>query len=506
MTATLYRKYRPQIFAEVIGQEYIKKTLQNEIANNQIAQAYLFCGIRGVGKTTVARLLAKALNCEKRKTGEYEPCGKCDSCRAVTEGRFLDLLEMDAASNRRIDDIREVRERIPYGPVSAKFKVIIIDEAHMLTTEAFNALLKTLEEPPPHTIFILATTEVHKLPETIISRCQRFDFQRVPTSDLVKRLHFILQQEKITVELGVLEEVARLTGGSIRDAESYLGKLVSLGIKEITSKEAGLVLPHSDINIALEILSAMIERQAALAIQKLNDFFAEGGDLAYLHQQITELLRKILLLKLGGDLNRYSAFDLTEEQQTKLMVLADQITNRRVQEILEEWIKVPDHWRQTDILQLPLELAIASQAVAEDEIQPPVQAVKKQPLFVAKTIPQNHQDKKDNVTSGVITLEQVNNKWGELLDKLKIYNHSLSFILSVSQPINIEGNCVVVAFDYQLHKERVSNHKIREIIEQALTEVLGTTLRFRATVKNNTNGAADELLSNVLSTFGGKLE
>ncbi len=180
MTTTIYRKYRPQFFSDVIGQEHVTKTLQNEISSGKLAHAYLFCGIRGVGKTTLARLLAKSLNCKEKKAGDYEPCDKCESCLAIKSGTSLDLLELDAASNRRIDDIREIKEHIPYGPLTSNYKIVIIDEVHMLTTEAFNALLKTLEEPPAHTIFVLATTEIHKLPDTIISRCQRFDFHKVP--------------------------------------------------------------------------------------------------------------------------------------------------------------------------------------------------------------------------------------------------------------------------------------------------------------------------------------
>ncbi len=191
MASAIYRKYRPQLFSEVIGQDHVTKTLVNEIINDKLAHAYLFCGMRGIGKTTVARVLAKAINCEKRSSQKAEPCNKCQSCEAINNGRSLDLLEIDAASNRRIDDIREIKEHIPYGPSQAKYRVVIVDEVHMLTTEAFNALLKTLEEPPPHVKFIFATTEAHKVPLTILSRCQRFNFKRITTAQTVAKLEEI---------------------------------------------------------------------------------------------------------------------------------------------------------------------------------------------------------------------------------------------------------------------------------------------------------------------------
>src|SRR3989339_1169526 len=214
MSTTLYRKYRPANFAEVVSQNHIKVTLKNEIALGKLAHAYLFSGPRGIGKTTIARILAKTLNCEDSKNSE--PCCKCANCLAVTEGNFLDLVEIDAASNRGINEIRELREQTKYTPVKGKYKVFIIDEVHMLTTEAFNALLKTLEEPPAHAIFILATTEVHKIPDTIISRCQRFDFKKVPLTEIAVHLGKLAKNENFNVADDVLANIARLSEGYLR--------------------------------------------------------------------------------------------------------------------------------------------------------------------------------------------------------------------------------------------------------------------------------------------------
>ena len=224
MSNTLYRKYRPQIFAEVISQNHVKTTLANAITMDKVAHAYLFAGPRGIGKTTLARILAKALNCNEKD--KLEPCTKCSSCLEIAEGRSLDLIEIDAASNRGINEIRELREQVRVSPSKEKFKVFIIDEVHMLTNEAFNALLKTLEEPPAHAIFILATTEIHRIPETIISRCQRFDFKKIPIPETVKHLEFLVKQEGIKVEKKVIENIARFSQGYLRDAISMLGQIL----------------------------------------------------------------------------------------------------------------------------------------------------------------------------------------------------------------------------------------------------------------------------------------
>jgi DNA polymerase-3 subunit gamma/tau len=237
MSLVLYRKYRPQVFADVVGQEHIVQTLTNAVSSGIISHAYLFSGPRGSGKTTVARLLAKSLNCQNRKEGEFEPCNKCSSCLEIMENRSLDLLEIDAASHRGIDEMRELRDGIKFAPAKSKYKIFIIDESHQLTKEAANALLKTLEEPPSHAIFILATTEIHKMIPTIISRCQRFDFRRLTLPEIVKKLEFVAKKEGVKTDKAALELIALSAAGSIRDAESILGQVLSYqGAQEIKTE------------------------------------------------------------------------------------------------------------------------------------------------------------------------------------------------------------------------------------------------------------------------------
>src|SRR5437762_1227415 len=223
--AALYRRYRSQTFAEVIGQEHVTRTLKNAIANGQVAHAYLLAGARGIGKTSIARIIAKAVNCPKAKNGD--PCDTCESCVAIRDGRFLDLIEIDAASNRGIDEMRDLREKVRFLPSEGQYKVYVIDEAHQLTPEAFNALLKTLEEPPPHAIFVLATTESQRIPATIVSRTQRFDLRRIPHSAIVQQLEHVAKAEGLTVEAPAFEAIARHAQGSLRDAESILDQVSS---------------------------------------------------------------------------------------------------------------------------------------------------------------------------------------------------------------------------------------------------------------------------------------
>ena len=228
MSLVLYRKYRPQTFAEIIGQEHVVKTLSNAISSETISHAYLFSGPKGTGKTTIARLLAKAVNCENRKKGEFEPCNKCSSCNEITGSRSIDLIEIDAASHRGIDDIRELKDGIRFSPTKSKYKVFILDEAHQLTKEAANALLKTLEEPPSHAIFVLATTEIHKMIGTIISRCQRFDFKKSTLPEIVKRLSILSKKEDIKIAKPAMELIAINSSGAMRDAEGLLNQVAIL--------------------------------------------------------------------------------------------------------------------------------------------------------------------------------------------------------------------------------------------------------------------------------------
>ncbi len=353
--STIYRKYRPRNFFDVIGQEHIKKTLQNEIEHGQISHAYLFSGPRGTGKTTVARIFAKAINCENRK--DSEPCNKCSICEEISANRSFDIIEIDAASNRGIDEIRELRDFVRFTPNHLKYKVFVIDEVHMLTTEAFNALLKTLEEPPSYAVFILATTEIHKVPETIISRCQRFDFVKVPFNQILDRLKIIIKKEGIEVDEEVLKSIVYRSEGCVRDSESLLAQVLSLDSKHITLEEASLVLPKTQLATVLQFISHLLKKDTKSAILFANDLVDGGLDLKQFIFDTIEILRKTLLLKSG--INDEKVFwEIDKENQDKLNALIKDVELLDLVNMIKEFIAIQSTSEFSEIPQLPLELAI----------------------------------------------------------------------------------------------------------------------------------------------------
>jgi len=352
----LYRKYRPQKFSEVVGQEHVVKTLTNAIAAGMISHAYLFAGPRGTGKTTLARLLAKAINCQNRREGTYEPCNQCESCLEIQKGISMDLIEIDAASNRGIDEIRDLKEGIRFAPTKSKYKVFIVDESHQLTKEAANALLKTLEEPPPHVVFILATTEVHKMIPTILSRCQRFDFRRLKIPEIVKRLETILKQEKIDFEPEALQIIAQLAEGSIRDAESLLAQAISFVGEDgkIEKNEVLTLLGIADTTIVLKFLEYLAQNKQKEAIEFVNEIIYKGIDLQEFIKSTIRFLREILLFKINP--NFQTSFVL--EKKEELEKLVNEFSQKKIQNIIEKLLKAQEEMKFASILQLPLELAI----------------------------------------------------------------------------------------------------------------------------------------------------
>jgi len=354
-TTTLYRKYRPQTFAEVIDQTPIKITLKNEITSGKLAHAYLFAGPRGIGKTTLARILAKSINCPNQKEGE--PCNQCPACLEIIQDNSLDLIEIDAASNRGINEIRELREQVKYSPAKNKYKVFIIDEVHMLTTEAFNALLKTLEEPPSHAVFILATTELHQIPETIISRCQRFDFKKVSLPEIVSHLGMIAVAENVSVNKKVLENIARVSEGYVRDAISLLGQVLALGEKEISEEEASLVLPRSDLNQIIIFIKQLFTGKSAENINLVNQYLNDGGELENFTKTAVEILRKILVAKITENWQDLS-WEIPEEEFKILLNLFNQIKTGLLINIIEILLEALTNLKRASIIQLPLEMAV----------------------------------------------------------------------------------------------------------------------------------------------------
>jgi DNA polymerase-3 subunit gamma/tau len=311
-----YRKWRPQFLADVVGQEHVTKTLHNALSGGHVSHAYLFCGPRGTGKTSTGRILAKAVNC--LTNGKGEPCNTCQMCLAITEGKALDIIEVDAASNRGIDEIRDLREKVNYAPNQASYKVYIIDEVHMLTKDASNALLKTLEEPPPHVIFVLATTEVHKILPTVLSRCQRFDFRRLSQADVVNKLTRISKTEGIHIESESLQLIAKAATGSLRDAENLLEQLTTYYGADIELQQVQNILGITSDWRAKELVRHIINNDIASGVATINSVNSDGLDLRQFNRELVEYLRGLLLIKTGYN----EAIDLPAEDITELKELA----------------------------------------------------------------------------------------------------------------------------------------------------------------------------------------
>jgi DNA polymerase-3 subunit gamma/tau len=514
---TLYRDYRPQNFSETLGQNHIKITLQSEISSARPASAYLFCGPRAVGKTTLARVVAKAVNCETRKDGESEPCNKCASCLSITAGKNLDIIEIDAASNTGVDNVRE--NIIAFSrlvPTNTKFKVFIIDEVHMLSLSAFNALLKIIEEPPTYVIFILCTTEIQKVPNTIISRCERFDFKRISVREIIKKLSYIATSEKMSIDSEVLEAIARRSGGHLRDAESLLGQIFSLGDKRITGEQAELVIPHYNSNEAVDLLDYLSRKDAAKAVALVNSLTDSGVNLKVFTGEIIDLLREMMLDKLSPELADNLGLDLGENLEKRLGQVAANLSWEQLLSFTRYFLEVSNNNKSPMIPQLPLELAIvelcfgslkvditpavAGQASLNSHPSPgfnlPKNNLSSKPLkkdkepapeetAVAKVCLSPKRNSAGNQTVINLSAAEIMAKWPEFLVKVKKYNHSLSFVFQNCLPQEVINNKLCLVFKYKFHQDRIKDVNIKSILESTLEEVFGATLTVDSVIDEN---------------------
>jgi len=362
MAEALYRKWRPGTLSELVGQNHVAHTLRQAILTDRVSHAYMFCGPRGTGKTSTARILAKAVNCLSPSDGE--PDDSCHMCLAVNEGRAIDLIEIDAASNRRIADIRDLTEKIHYSPAEGKFKVYIIDEVHMLTPEAFNALLKTLEEPPPHAILILATTDVHKVPLTIISRCQRFDFRRVPSQDIVEKLRKLSIEEAVEIEDEALMLVARKSTGSLRDAENILEQVIVSSEPPVTEQDVRQLLNLTDESLPADLLDLIADNQVKDSLVRLGQMIEDGKEPTQIHSSLIEIIRVLILLKS----NASDGSELGDALRDRLQNIAEKFSMERLIHIAKIISEV--NFRDVLTRALPLEIAILESIMSPENSEP----------------------------------------------------------------------------------------------------------------------------------------
>ncbi|MCX6781982.1 MAG: DNA polymerase III subunit gamma/tau [Candidatus Magasanikbacteria bacterium] len=520
---TLYRKYRPQKFADLVGQDHLVKTLTNEISTAKIAHAYLFSGPRGIGKTTMARLLAKAINCENRKDSDFEPCDECASCKEISAARNIDVIEIDAASNTGVDNVREnIIDNAQFKPTKSKYKVFIIDEVHMLSSSSFNALLKTLEEPPAHVIFVLATTELHKLPATIISRCQRFNFKKIPEDIMMKKLAEIADDEKVKIDKEVLKRIIIKSDGCMRDAESLLGQIMSLNLKKISSDDAAQILPTADIESALLYLQAIADKHAADAITVLDKIVKEGASIDQFALDVIDVLRAAMIAEAGS--SSYG-LDYTEKDRKQVVLLAKTLGKNLLILLIDSALKRRSEIRQSPVPQLPLEL-LAVEFGSNDDSKtnfPPhtnhpaandqsknnsdtVPAALSREIQTNTAVITETAAKVTETSPGSLNIDEVKAKWLEAIIKLSENFHSLVFVLKMADITGVEGNKFSFTLPYSFHKEKVEDKKCRRAIEEAMSELLNRRVMFSCIVKEQgTNTVADNELAGIAAEFGGEV-
>lgn len=499
--SSLYRKYRPKTFAEMVGQKHIKLTLQNELETDSFVHAYLFCGPRGLGKTTAARLFAKAVNCENRKKGQSEPCNQCRSCVDLNEARAIDVIEIDAASYTGVDNVREnIIENIRFSPSKAKFKVFIVDEVHMLSISAFNALLKTLEEPPAYVIFILCTTEIHKVPETIISRCQRFDFRKIAASEAIKRLKKIADKEKVKIDNDIFEIIAAKSDGCMRDAEKLLGQILSVGSKKITKEQVALILPMSEVGLIIDFINLLIARRTGEALEFVNNLVEEGVDLEVFDRQVIEFLRKLVLIKSGAAKNELMG--MTKEVHKQAEQILELVKVGRLAEIITILLNSLRELKNSEIVQLPMELAVIKICGQDDEnimdsvssiktariMNPRPQAAKrggqesqiKDSQKDLKEIKDIKDIKKNNSNTTNINLGKIKANWLKIITESHKKNMDLMFINEkMVWPVEVAGEDLLLGFKYDLHKSRFDKNGHGQTLAEVIKQMAGEKVNIK---------------------------
>jgi len=495
-----YLKWRPQTLTEVVGQEQVTKTLLNALGSGRVSHAYLFCGPRGTGKTSTGRILAKAVNC--LTNGKGDPCRTCHMCQAITEGKALDIIEIDAASNRGIDEIRDLRERVKYAPSEARRKVYIIDEVHMLTKEASNALLKTLEEPPPHVIFILATTEAHKVLPTILSRCQRFDFRRISQTDIVSKLSQICATESIKIEPEGLRLIARSATGSLRDAENLLDQLTTYYGAEIGLHQVQAVLGITGDRRAKELVKHIMNNNISEGMATIHSANKDGLDLRQFNREVTEYLRQLLLIKTDSA----EAVDLTDEDITELKDLATRAPLPRIIKAVklfgqlelgfDSYSTLPLELALVDCL-LPAELEAKKQPLKTEYQAPPPTITETEDTPEPEPAASEATPAPEESTPNLATpetaneIEQLRNNWRQVIDQapesVKKANATALLRSSGVKPLKIEGDTVVLAFRYSIHKENMEKPENLRVAEIILSNFLGHPCQVRCIHKPEEN-------------------
>ena len=482
MSQAFYRKWRPEKWDEVLGQEHVTQTLRNALVSNRVGHAYLFGGPRGTGKTTVARLLAKAVNCQHENVAE-RPCDECQYCKAVNENRFLDMIEIDAASNNGVEDVRDLRDKINFAPSQGKFKIYIIDEVHMLSTAAFNALLKTLEEPPPHAIFVLATTEIHKIPATVLSRCQRHEFRRVPVESIVQQLDIIAEGEGLKVDADAMQLIARQASGGMRDAISLLDQLASIGDR-ITLELSQTVLGAATNETVLELIDAIRDEDPGAGLSAIHTALDSGSDPRQLARQIVEYLRALMLFQMGNQ----AQVDATQQVKERMDAHTKDFSTAAVLRMMRAFNAAAVDQRGGWQPSLGLELALAD--VLEIQDGAPAAVSEQQTKSKPRTAPEQSrkrapdpqpatvQQTESSVPTGepVISTSDLLAAWKDIRAQVKYQDRNLEALLNSCQGLDVKGDTLRIGMASEVLAEKLKKKDSVQIIQQVLQKVLGVHL------------------------------
>jgi DNA polymerase III subunit gamma/tau len=537
-------KWRPQKFDEIVGQPHIVTQLKNALEKERLAHAYLFAGPRGVGKTSTARILAKSLNCKEGPT--VNPCQKCPSCKDISAGRSLDVIEIDGASNRGIDEIRTLRENVKFASALGKYKIYIIDEVHMLTSEAFNALLKTLEEPPEYVKFIFATTHPHKVLSTILSRCHRLDFRRVPVIETIGQLEKIVSAEKLDVDKDVLYAIARSSDGSLRDAESVLDQLVSFSREKVSLKDVMSVLGLVEQDALFEVMDKIIARAPREVLELFNRVIEEGKDTGVFLSELIGHMRNLMVARVSkGDTQ---LTDLPEEVCARLYKQSQAMTLEEIFNAFNVLINTQEMAKRLESARIALEMSLIRLSVSKrpdnhvpnperntvSSSNPQTRTPANPPApgsviarpkaeerntslrgsvlsslrgpAVAEAIPSQNEP-----TVSPVAIEAIREKWSELIKSLEGVKISVAHYLAEGEPVKVAGNCVTVSFpkNLSLHKEALEGKDNRILIERCCTDMMKAPLRVQFILSNEekkSDSPADHPeIQSALNMFHGRL-
>ncbi|MBN2281273.1 MAG: DNA polymerase III subunit gamma/tau [Candidatus Marinimicrobia bacterium] len=538
------RKYRPQEFGEIIGQEHISNTLRNAIKNDRVAHAYLFTGSRGIGKTTTARILSKTLNCAHPQ--DFNPCNECISCREITDGRSVNVAEIDGASNRGINEIRELRENVKYPPTGgAKYRIFIIDEVHMLTKEAFNALLKTLEEPPPHVIFIFATTEPIKIPDTIISRCQRYDFHRIPVRSIVQMLQSIVKNEKVNIDDAILTLIAKKADGGMRDAESLLDQIISFSGDKVNFEDAQRILGLIDFEYYLELGNLILAHEKHILLNKAEEIFNKGVELSEFLEGFSEHFRNLLVANVSGSVEMLDLPDnakITYREEAKkwhaldIMRIMKMIADARInlKTAINQRTFLEYHLLRLGSIDNTVDIQSILEKLDSINLSQPISAGQKKnlnpdpntgsqkkpgsktykiPAPIKKDFEVAENSKIPEVRDKEVSLsgEEMMKKWKDIIHFVHEEKSSVAALLELAKAYSVEQGILKIIYTkkYKFQRNMVENHKT--YLEKRISEIIKSQIKINFSLSENAEddqedpNSVDAIARQLADKFGGEI-